>query len=150
MIEKYALRKPFIKPQFSYKILNISTPTWAINPPTINLELNDGAKQVTPPAWYMQQYRKLVQTRYNDHEKLFTDGLKRKERVASAVVWNVGSRSASLPREALIYSAEAHAISMAVRAVHVMEGEQFVIMSDSGSVLRTLLEVKNDHPVSVK
>ena len=63
MIEKYALRKQFIKPEFYYRILNTSTPTGAINPPTINLEVNEGAKQVTPHAWYMQQYRKLMQTR---------------------------------------------------------------------------------------
>ena len=75
------------------------------------------------------------------------DGLKKEEGLGTAVIWGNSSRSASLPREASIYSAEAHAISMAVRAVHEIEGEQFVVISDSGSVLRTLLDVKNDHPV---
>ena len=88
MLEKYKLRKQFIKPQFSYYILHINTPTWAVSPPIVNLRRNEYSKIITPPARYKHHYNMLIQIRYNNYTKLFTDGSKRKEKVGAAVVWD--------------------------------------------------------------
>ena len=39
IIEKYQLRKMFVKPVFSYKILNITKPTYIVPTPDINFEM---------------------------------------------------------------------------------------------------------------
>ena len=150
MLEKYKLRKQFIKPQFSYNILHINTPTWTISPPIVNLRLNEYSKVITPPARYKQHYNMLMQTRYNNYTKLYTDGSKRKEGVGAAVVWDNGSRVASLPQEASIFSAEAHAVSMALKVIEEIDGQRFVIISDSKSVLKTMQNIRNNHPLCRK
>ena len=53
-------------------------------------------------------------------------------------VWGGGVRKASLSREASIYSAEIHAIQMAVDIFEESNAQLHVIFSDSCSVLRTL------------
>ena len=78
---------------------------------------------------------------------MYTDGSKRLEGVGAAVLWSKGECMASLPREASVFSAEVHAISMAVRKVEKMEGTRFVVMSDSCSVLRAFMNIRNMHPI---
>ena len=48
LLETYKLRKNFIKPQFSYKILEIAQTTWALKPPDINFQLARYSKLSTP------------------------------------------------------------------------------------------------------
>ena len=147
LLEKYKLRKHFIKPEFSYALQNEDTPTWTLDIPDINLELNEHVKLETPQARYKQDYNLLCQTRYSEYIRLYTDGSKRCEGVDAAVVWSTGVCMASLPREASVFSAKVHAISMAVRKVEEMEGTKFVGMSDSCSVLRALMNIRNKHPI---
>ena len=61
--------------------------------------------------------------------------------------WSGGGKSVSLPREGSIFSAEAHAINMAVREIVVKEETQFVIMIDFRSVLSGLSDIRTSHPV---
>ena len=92
-------------------------------------------------------YNELCKEQYRNCRKIFTDGSKRREGVGAAAVWDGGGRSASLPREASIFTAEAHAISMALREVESQEGTQFVVMTDSRSVLGVLADIRTAHPV---
>ena len=92
-------------------------------------------------------YNAICSEQYSDYTRIFTDGSKRKEGVGAAVVWSGGRRIATLPNEASIFSAEAHAIGMAVRLAESLEGPRFVIVTDSCSVLRLLMNVRNNHPV---
>ena len=150
-IEKYQLRKQFVKPSFSYKLLGISIPTYAISKPDINMELNEYPKLVTPPSFYRSAIARLLSTEYARYMKLYTDGSKRETGVGAAVSWNGRTRRATLPREATIYSAEMHAISMAVHIINEEPAETlFVILSDSYSALITLLNLRATHPVARK
>ena len=80
---------------------------------------------------------------------MFTDGSKRKREWE--LLWcGEGVRGATLPKEASIFSAEAHAISMAVRIAEESQETKFVIFSDSDSVVRSLANVINIHPVCRK
>ena len=107
-------------------------------------------KVVTPRERCMQEYHRICQEEYSNRQKLYTDGSKRDEGVGAAVVWERRVRMATLPRGASIFSAELHAIIMAVQVIGELEGERFVIMSDSCSVLESLGCVSNRHPVCRK
>ena len=52
--------------------------------------------------------------------------------------------------QASIFSAELCAIIMAVRAIEELQRAQFVVFSDSGSVLKALMRKRNCHPVTRK
>ena len=140
LLEKCKLRKYLIKPEFSYTLQNEDTRTSTLYIPDVNLELNEHVKLVTPQERCRQNYN-LCQTRYSEYIKLYTDGSKRCDGVAAAVVWSPGECMAPLSREASVFSAEVHAISMAARKVEEMEGTKFVVMSNSCSVLRALMNI---------
>ena len=66
------------------------------------------------------------------------------------MVWNDEGRVASLPREASIFLAEAHAVSMVLTVIEELDGQWFVIVSDSKSVLKTMQNIRNNHPLCRK
>ena len=148
MIEKYRLRKIFVKPAFSYRLLNIHVPTYTLAAPEINFELSESNKITTPVIWYIQNFRRIVAEEYRDCEQLYTDGSKREIGVGAAVVWGRGVKRATLPSEASIYSAEMHAIDMAIKIVTAEPLEKYVIFSDSASVLRSLSDTRTTHPIA--
>ena len=82
--------------------------------------------------------------------KLYTDGSNREAGVGTAVTWNGRKRSATLPREALIFSAEMHAITMVVNIIAEETTEATFIISDSQSVLKALRNLRTSHPVAKK
>ena len=135
MLERYQLRKQFIEPEFSYRQQNVTKPSWAFKPVVVNLSLAEFPKLVTPRERYMQEYHRICQEEYSNRQKLYTDGSKRGEGVGAAVAWEGGVRMATLPREVLIFSVKLHAIAIAVQVIRQLEGERFVIMSDSCSVV---------------
>ena len=147
LLEKYKLCKQFIKPEFSYSLQGINTPTCTLDTPKVNLELNEHAKLLTPKEKYRQKFKRILVTSCSEHIKLYTEGSKRGEGVGAAVVWRTDARAASLPTEASVYTAEVHAISVAVRVAEEIEGTKFVVLSDSHSVLRTLMNIRSKHPV---
>lgn len=78
---------------------------------------------------------------YKGHIRLFTDCLKTKDGVDAAVEWN-GRVKVALLREASIYSAEIHAIVMAINIITETAGNQFVILSHSYTPLKTLCDIR--------
>ena len=59
-------------------------------------------------------------------------------------------RRAAMPREASIFSAELHAIQMAVDAVRIMQQNMFLIISDFMNVQKELGNRVPEHPVARK
>ena len=59
LIEKLCLRKNLIKPEFSYRLLNIIDPTLSLMGPNINVEMSEFQKNHTPNAAYITGYRKI-------------------------------------------------------------------------------------------
>ena len=131
--------------------MGISTPTYAQNKPLVNFELTEYPKLVMPPAFYRSNVRRLLNTEYLGYTQLYTDGSKRDTGVGAAVVWGERMRRATLPCEASIYSAEMHAISMAVSvAAEERDRTNFVVLSDSYGTLKTLLNLRTSHPTARK
>ena len=105
MLEEYNLRKHFVKPQFSYRMLGITHPTWSLKPPGINFELTKYPKEVTPPCMYKQVYQHLCHESYNNYARIFTDGSKSNNGVGAAIYYNGGKMHATLSQELSIFSA---------------------------------------------
>merc|ERR1712002_710162 len=147
IIQKYNLPERFlIAPEFSYQLHNCKIPFYAQHPPIINRTLTQYPKDTTSPTIYKNMFRAMIQERYNNHRKIYTDGSKSGNGVGSAAVTENGAITASLPTEASIYSAEMYAIKMAVSNAEQSRAPQTVIFSDSRSVIDSL-HPRNDHPI---
>ena len=144
---KYNLPSFIIKPEFSYIIHNCKTPKYAIPNPTCNKELSSMPKSSTNPSLYKIKLRELIDRKYGDFNKVFTDGSKSNNGVGAAAIVGGSSCSASLPIEASIFSAELHAIQMAIDSIQrtVSTQRKFVLFTDSKSCLDALHNQSN-HP----
>ena len=72
-IREIAIPMNNICPDFSYRILNIDTPTWNIRTPQIN-STSIFPKKDTSSATYLNEFDRLIQEKYVNYTKLFTDG----------------------------------------------------------------------------
>ena len=112
------------------------------------MELAEHPKNITPAEVYRSEWRRLRGEKYTNHIKVFTGGSKTEAGVgAAAMVKEDRFVSATLSKAATIYSAEAHAIAMAISEIKQESAPRVVIYSDSYSVLRSLAEVNYANPV---
>ena len=142
----YSLPRHFIIPEFSTILHPLAKPTYAQVPPDINKSLYQFPKSTTPIAQYQQNFLKLRHDQYSGYETIFTDGSKTTNGVGAAVVQGTIARTATLPQEASIFSAELHAIKMANEIIKSSSARNFVVFTDSRSVLDAL-HPRNDHPL---
>jgi len=145
LIERYDLRKGLVKPKFSYIIHNITVPSWSLQKPQVNFKLAL-PKASTSDMIYRMEFHNLCDEQYHDHRVLYTDGSKSKTGVGAAAISELGNRSASLPIEASIFSAELEAIRLAVNIVRESTPGKYVVMSDSYSVLSSLNADRYQNP----
>lgn len=146
LLETLNITKRAVKVAFSYNNLNISTPTWLIQPPKVNLELAKLSKLTTAPVIYQQNFLELYDENYSEYTAIYTDGSKMRAGVGSAAVSEENERKATLPSEASIYSAEIYAIELAISMIKSGNSQNYIILSDSLSSLQKLQELNYDHP----
>ena len=147
LLEKYQLRKSFVKPAFSYQSLNISTQSYALTAPEVDLQLAAYGENGMPRECYTNSFNILRDEKYANYMHLYADGSENERGVRAAVVWRWRDRKATLPREASIYSAELYAITMALNVIAEAAEVAAVVFSDSYSALRALGDIRNQHPV---
>ena len=125
-------------PQISYQLLFLTRLSYMIPKIPINLSLSSYPKATTPPAQYLQLSSEICYEKYNNHQKIFTDGSKSSFGVGSGCFSTSSSNKASLPSLTSIYFAEMYAIQLAL--IHIRESPHtsFVIFSDSCSSLLSL------------
>ena len=92
-------------------------------------------------------FNAICHGRYSDFHKVYTDGSKRDEGVGAAAIFGRKSRTASLPIVATVFSAEMHAIHLAIEILKNVIHDKFVIFSDSYSSLQALSSVRNTDPI---
>ena len=92
------------------------TPPWIIKTPKVILELNEHSKTKTHPSTYQEKFYNILQ-HHPDHLYVFTDGSKDNGRIACAAVLNKIVLKKCLPRESSIFTAEAHAIDLALNII---------------------------------
>ena len=78
---------------------------------------------------------------------IYTDGSKQDEKVACAVISPNFTDSIRLPDNSSIFTAEAKAIDIALYHIRDQSEKQFIIYSDSLSVLRSLKNLDHRNPL---
>ena len=150
IIAKYNLPDLYVKPFFSYLLHRCTTPKYAIPPATLNQDLCKYPKQHTSPAIFKILFRSIIDARYQNFQKIYTDGSKSDDGVGAAAIelTTPSSCLASLPKEASIFTAEAHALQMAIDYISRKQPsphKNYVIFTDSKSVFVSLNN-RNDNP----
>lgn len=137
-----------ILPEFSYTLLNISVPTWNTRTISINRDLSIYQKAVTSNTVYQHLFAELVHNKYNGFSQYYTDGSKTENGVGAAVIGPNDAKTATLPAIASIFTAELHAISMAIELAGRDNNSNVVFFTDSLSALSSLTDKSTDHPLS--
>ena len=88
--------------------------------------------------------------RHSKHEKFYTDGSKCESGVGCAVVYKDTSYITKLPEFASVFTAEITAIIQALELICHSKQRNFVIYSDSKSVLESLSKYNAFHPLIQK
>ncbi|GFW57112.1 RNA-directed DNA polymerase from mobile element jockey [Trichonephila clavipes] len=87
---------------------------------------------------------------FSDYEPIFTDGSKSESHVGSAVVSLSTVITDALPISASIYTAELHALRIALEHISLSCGKKFIIYTDSLSALQSIVSLhSSSHPILV-
>ena len=97
----------------------------------------------------MSKYRELKEN-HEGFEFIYTDGSHIDNSSAAAAVKDNDIYSERLPDHSTIFSAEMHAIFLALDHVETTEGSHFLIFSDSKSVLQSLQDKDWKNPLTQK
>ena len=125
------------------------TPPWIIKTPKVILELNEHSKTKTHPSTYQEKFYNILQ-HHPDYLYVFTDGSKDNGRATCAAVLNKTVLKKAPPKESAIFTAEAHAIDLALNTISKNKHKKFIIFSDSLSVLLSLRNKKFQNPLIIK
>ena len=88
-----------------------------------------------------------IKSAYKHFMSIYTDGSKQDEKVACAVISPNFTDSIRLPDNSSIFTAEAKAIDIALYHIRDQPEKQFIIYSDSLSVLRSLKNLDHRNPL---
>ena len=122
------------------------TPQWTFKPPEVNLSISNNKKAETSPDVYLSEFRE-IRSKLHEFEPVYTDGSKRGDRAAAAAVKNGHSYVERLPNKASIFSAELHAVFLALDHVETSTEQKFVIFTDSMSCLQSIKGQDWKHPL---
>ena len=116
---------------------------WSMPVPVVRFDLIKFKNAETNPEQYIQLFVEL--SSYPNHSKIFTDGSKCNEKVAAAAAAeaadsNFKSPLCRLPDNCSIYTAELHAIHLALRLICQSQKKSFLVLSDSLSVFKIYLK----------
>ena len=88
-----------------------------------------------------------IKSKYKHHLSIYTDGSKQDEKVACSVISPNFTDSIRLPDNSSIFTAEAKAIDIALYHIRDQPEKQFIIYSDSLSVLKSLKDLHHRNPL---
>jgi len=94
-------------------------------------------KEDTPPEIYRSRFHELC-SQYDGFHRLYTDGSKIGDQVASAAIARNRSKTVRLPDKASISRAELYAITLAMDFIRHSKDTKFIVFSDSMSSLEAL------------
>ena len=117
--------------------------------PEINVELSEYTKDAHP-ALYLQEFQRIVNEKFKIHIFIYTDCSKCAAGVGSADLCNGNSKRETLPKIASVFSAELHAIQLALRIIMERGDGDYVIVTDSLSSLQNIGDKQTKHPISRK
>ena len=119
---------------------------WTLNPPRVILDLHKNKKSEADSHIFKTEFLE-IKSAYKHYMSIYTDGSKQDEKVACAVISPNFTDSIRLPDNSSIFTAEAKAIDIALYHIRDQPEKQFIIYSDSLSVLRSLKNLDHRNPL---
>ena len=111
------------------------TPPWLLDHPRVNL--NYFHKEDTPPEIYRSRFYEIC-SHCDGFHRLYTDGSKVGDQVASTSVTRNSTKVVRLANKASIFRAELYAITLAMDFIHRSKDTKFIVFLDSLSSLEAL------------
>ncbi|GFY49911.1 uncharacterized protein TNIN_436091 [Trichonephila inaurata madagascariensis] len=115
-------------------------PLWKVIYPKVDFTLSCYSKACIPGSTYRTLYLRHREL-FSDYEPIFTDGSKSESHVGSAVVSLSTVITDALPISASIYTAELHALRIALEHISLSCGKKFIIYTDSLSALQSIVSL---------
>ncbi|OOZ37989.1 hypothetical protein BOW52_09705 [Solemya elarraichensis gill symbiont] len=125
------------------------TPPWLLEIPTVIYSLHNRSKSTTHPLEFQSLFAEIRHT-YRDHQPIYTDGSKDQAKVSAAMYAPPFIDTSRLPDNASIFSAELHALLLALRRIETHKSSKFIIFTDSLSSLQSLSHFNIKHPLILK
>ena len=119
---------------------------WTLNPPKIILDLHKNKKTEVESHIFKNEFLE-IKSSYKHYLSIYTDGSKQDEKVACSVISPNFTDSIRLPDNSSIFTAEAKAIDIALYHIRDQSEKQFIIYSDSLSVLKSLKDLHHRNPL---
>ena len=119
---------------------------WAQNPPKVILDLHKNKKSEVDSHIFKTEFLE-IKSAYKHFMSIYTDGSKQDEKVACAVISPNFTDSIRLPDNSSIFTAEAKAIDIVLYHIRDQPEKQFIIYSDSLSVLKSLKNLDHRNPL---
>ena len=119
------------------------SPTWQVESPIIIYGLKPVKKFDANPL----VFKGLLQDKCFSHHFLYTDGSKHEHKVGCDVVLNFNIIKRRLPGQESIYTAELHAIQLALDVVLNSNKDKYIMCVDSHSCQQAIERQHMDHPL---
>ena len=123
-----------------------SIPPWTIKHPTVLLTLANDKKSSTNTLEFKSKFNEL-KSKYPSHTCVYTDGSKNDSKVGCASVSKFHKSKVRLPDNSSIFTAEVVAIDLALRFIASSTRRDFIIFSDSLSVLQSIKNKNFSNPL---
>ena len=135
---------PDIIPKFEFP----ETSPWTYPTAMVNLTLSYAKKDQTDPSKYISLHNEVKDV-FRDYDFIYTDGSVSDDRAAAAAVIDNYSSIERLPDKSSIFSAELHALYLALDRVETADDDErnFIIFSDSKSALQAISGQDWTHPL---
>ena len=117
-----------------YKISDV--PPWTLTQPRVLFSLHKDKKSQTDHIVFRTKFHELL-SYFPNYETIFTDGSIDGDTAGSACVTPSDTYKCRLPDDASIFSAEIKAIDLALDHIEQSRSSDFIIFSDSLSVLQS-------------
>lgn len=126
------------------------TPPWQLQGALFDFTMRYlGKKSDTSPAYYKNMFGQIMEA-YSGFIRIFTDGSKNGTVVSAAAVSELSTLSERLPDNSSVFSAELHAVRLALRIMKLLQHRQFLVLCDSLSILQALHNKKLENPLVVE
>jgi len=117
--------------------------------PIVNYSLHGADKADIPAEIHKYRFYELCD-QFADYCRIYTDGSKAGERVASAIVYKGITKSVRLPDLTSIFRAELYVFFLAIDVIRRSKLKKFVIFSDSLSDLQAIAGFNIDNDLEYK
>jgi len=123
-------------------------PPWLRRSPLIITDLHSGSSkaQASPHTLLAKFYE--LRAKYQDHEAVYTDGSKTGETTAAAAIILSHSLLLRLPDGSSVFSAELHAIQLALSHIRLYPNNKYIIFTDSLSSLQSIQSSSPNNPLA--